>query len=517
MTCFRAVKSFPIETVCLSEQPSSWNLLRRSYDCDETVDEFAENICSQVVLIGNRVVTLSPIQGCVYVYNINTSKFCYEISYGKFSATSVGKIESFDNIAVVGYESGEILLWDLDNPSVYFCSLVDNSNRAHQARVRCLKSTLNEYPIIVSCSDDGTIKVWNLSRFSCETNMKTLRSTILLEKVLQIYKSKMTCCNISPDGTQFVTGSTDGSIRIWENMRECCVLLGHTAPITVVSFYLQGLHFVISGSTDETIRLWDYSSGNCVLLLSSLQIPRDFIFIEKNLLLTLTTSLGGFLWNLFHGQCLAQITFHAPNSSSMKNSTFHEKDRNAETSYNDTQQTYFPICDTVSLYYNHEKHEVYVPIPDGSVIAWNCYSFLQKWKGFTPLKELLEVGTVLAKQVPQMTYSSTEIENASQHCDGSLPLETLKSQNSNKELVLRWREERLNAEKQSIEQQRKELELWAKNLEETKEALENLYNRRVENLERRSQIINDLYEQISVKSSSNDLLPPLHTIANYKS
>ncbi|GJQ12161.1 hypothetical protein GpartN1_g3952.t1 [Galdieria partita] len=515
MTCFRAIKSFPIETVCLSEQTSSWSILRRFYDSKDTAGEFTENIGSQAVLIGDRVVSLSKTQGSVYVYNINSNKFCYEISHCKSSATALGNLASFDNIAVVGYENGEILLWDLDNPSVYFCNLVDSGSRAHQASVRCLKSAFNEYPMIFSCSDDGISKVWNLSRFSSDINMKTLRSAIFLEKVLQERSSKITCCNISPNGSHFVTGSSDGSIRVWENLRECCVLLGHIAPVTVVLFYFQGTNFILSGSADETIRLWDYSSGNCTLLLSSLQIPRDFMLIEKNLLLTCSSSLESFLWNLFHGQCLVQVAFNS-SSSSLDNSILTGKDNNKEGILNGMQQERdFPIWDTISLCYNSEKHEVYVPIADGSIVTWNCHSFLQKWKGFTPLEELVEMGTVLSKQIPKMTSSSMEIENANQSYNCSVQLETVKSQSGNKELVLRWREQRISAEKQSIEQQRKELELWAQNLKETEEALEELYNRRVENLERKSKIVNDLYQQISIRRSSNELLPPLHTISNH--
>jgi len=482
MNGFRAVKSFPMETFSLSEDPSSCKILRRS-----DVEKDVETIGSYVLLIGDKVICLSLAQASIYLYNTRSNEYITRLEYSKSLATCFGTIASFDNIAVVGYENGDILLWNLDNPSVYLCKLVDIGKRAHQSRICCLRSTLKECPRIISLSSDGIIKVWNLSRFSCDC--KNLRSSMVLEKTFPAHPSKVCCFDMSRDGNQLVTGSNDGSVRVWDmkDLKECCLLLGHIAPVTAVSFYLSSSSsFVISGGADETIRLWNCSSGDCVLLLSSLMIPRGFIFIENNLLFAYSNSSLGFVWNLSYGQCLAQVTLH-------------EKDNGNTTSLNIQTSTW----DNIGLDYH--EYQVFIPALDGSILIWNCYSLVQKWKEFVPLKELFEVGIDWKEtQTPKMTGSSrAELENPIQTKDSSPPYE--QSDIYNIQNVLRLREQRLCAEKQSICQQRRELELWAKNLEESKKALEDLYNYRVENLENKAKILNDLYREISWSRCSNAL------------
>lgn len=514
MSCFRAIKSFPIETVCLSEEPFSFGILRRLEDSKETLSRDSEHNGSQVVLIGYRAVSLSLKQGRVYVYDTRANEFCCELSYSDSRATSVGSIASFNNVAAVGYENGEILLWDLDNPSVYFCSLVDSGNRAHLDKVNHLKSALKEYPFIASYSDDGTIKIWNLSRFSCDSNVKTLRSAVFLEKVLPFCPPTVLCWNISHDGNHMVTGSKDGSIHVFDlqSLKEHSVLLGHMAPVIVVSFYLQGTDLILSGSTDETIRLWNYTSGNCVLLLSSIQIPRDFIFIDENLLFICTSPFGGFLWNLFYGQCLAQVILDSSDSL-MDNSARKGTDENTEICLS-VPQTLLSTWEVIRLDYDDDKYQVFIPTSDCSILTWNCYPLLQKWKEFIPLKEIFrDSRRELASHSPKMACSTKELPVTNNSC---LPLDAVNNGTYNRERILHWREQRLNSEQQSIDQQRKELELWSKTLEETKEALEELYKHRAENLERKSKVIDELYRQISLGRSSHGLLAPLYNVVQPK-
>lgn len=66
----------------------------------------------------------------------------------------------------------------------------------------------------------------------------------------------------SPDGQQALTGSENGTARLWDvsTGKELRTLAGHSGPIGSVVFSPDGRK-VLTGSTDKTTRLWDAASG----------------------------------------------------------------------------------------------------------------------------------------------------------------------------------------------------------------------------------------------------------------
>lgn len=82
-------------------------------------------------------------------------------------------------------------------------------------------------------------------------------------KVIQIGKKladKVYCATFNPDETLIATGAADNVIRIFDrNGQQQFELIGHLSAIVSLSFSDDGLH-LISGSQDGTIKVWEMES-----------------------------------------------------------------------------------------------------------------------------------------------------------------------------------------------------------------------------------------------------------------
>ncbi|KAI0044175.1 WD40 repeat-like protein [Auriscalpium vulgare] len=107
---------------------------------------------------------------------------------------------------------------------------------------------------VVSGSDDGTIRVWD-ARTGQMVGGPFIGHTRAVRSVA-----------FSLDGALVVSGSLDGTIRIW-NAQTGEMVAGpfteHTESVLSVAFSFDGGR-VVSGSSDETIRIWHARSGKMV-------------------------------------------------------------------------------------------------------------------------------------------------------------------------------------------------------------------------------------------------------------
>ncbi|KAF9457440.1 WD40-repeat-containing domain protein [Collybia nuda] len=104
---------------------------------------------------------------------------------------------------------------------------------------------------IASGSSDGTIRVWDATTGTPVGNS------------LEGHKQPVLSLAFSPDGTCIISGSLDRTIRRWDvqTSQEFGIPIeGHTAWILSVAFSPDGT-WIFSGSSDRTIRVWDAATG----------------------------------------------------------------------------------------------------------------------------------------------------------------------------------------------------------------------------------------------------------------
>ncbi|WP_437747130.1 PQQ-binding-like beta-propeller repeat protein [Sorangium sp. So ce1504] len=109
---------------------------------------------------------------------------------------------------------------------------------------------------IVSGSSDGTLKVWDLP-------------TGKLLSTLEGHAKEIRCCDISPDGQRIVSGSGDAMLKVWDlsTGQLLSTLHGHAYGVNGCAIAPDGQR-VVSASSDRTLKIWDLATGN---LLSTLE------------------------------------------------------------------------------------------------------------------------------------------------------------------------------------------------------------------------------------------------------
>ncbi len=145
-------------------------------------------------------------------------------------------------------DDGTIKIWDVNDGQVLKTLKGHTAAVLHAAYSR-------DGARIVSSSRDGTARVWDAS-------------TGEQLHVLKGHELAVTFATFSADGTRIATAGEDATARIWdaESGQELLRCAGHTAPVLCVAFTPDGTR-LLSGSADHTAKLWDAAQGTEVLSL----------------------------------------------------------------------------------------------------------------------------------------------------------------------------------------------------------------------------------------------------------
>ncbi|KAH8810431.1 hypothetical protein DL96DRAFT_540356 [Flagelloscypha sp. PMI_526] len=114
---------------------------------------------------------------------------------------------------------------------------------------------------VVSGSDDGTVRIWNT-----ESGQQLSQS--------DGHEDSVNSVAFSPDGKQVVSASSDGTIRIWsaESGEQLFELARHNNPLTSAAFSPNGQH-VVWGCSCGCVRIWNAESGKELLMVERHYLP----------------------------------------------------------------------------------------------------------------------------------------------------------------------------------------------------------------------------------------------------
>lgn len=152
---------------------------------------------------------------------------------------------------------------------------------------------------IVTGSDDGTARLWNAQNGQQICTFNGHLGGVWALKV--DWKRGV-----------LVTGSTDRTLIIWSlwTGERKVDLLGHTSTVRCVELADEG-RLIVSGSRDGTLRVWNSQNGNCVHLLQGHSASvRCLSLFGQECVISGSYDNDCRLWNLKTGNCVAVLSGH---------------------------------------------------------------------------------------------------------------------------------------------------------------------------------------------------------------
>ena len=129
---------------------------------------------------------------------------------------------------------------------------------------------------LITSGNDQTVRIWDLSRDEPQPQILTPSEPEFPEatrngfpkRVLRGHTGSVESVQISPDGKTIVSGSKDGTIKLWDlaTGKERRTLRGHKRDVSVA--FHPGGKLLASGDYNGIVRLWDLGAGTEIQRLS---------------------------------------------------------------------------------------------------------------------------------------------------------------------------------------------------------------------------------------------------------
>jgi WD40 repeat protein len=214
-------------------------------------------------------------------------------------------------------------------------------HEAHTHGVNCVAFSPNGRRL-ASASDDGTIKLWDISSAQCLYTLQGGGGLVLsvafssdgtllacanrsgtiklwdiasaqIFRTLQGHEGSVESVAFSPDGTRLASASQDMTIVLWDVASERCLqtLRGHEDSVRSVAFSPDGTR-IASAGRDRMIKLWDVSSAQCLNTLRGHRSGVSSVAFSPDgrRLGSASTDRTIKLWDIGSAQCLHTLEDH---------------------------------------------------------------------------------------------------------------------------------------------------------------------------------------------------------------
>jgi WD40 repeat protein len=227
---------------------------------------------THAVLAGHNILkTIQVSDGyCAEDVNLRTSTIAYAATHetsgtaiaakhkGQWRVNDVkwshGQYSSTIATAAAG---GQIVVYDINRSGIEIARLHEHSRQVHKLGINPYKGQL-----ILSGSQDGTVRLWDLRDLAGDKSIMTCQS----RRTFSGNSEGIRDIKWSPaDGMEFALGTDNGVIQRWDFRNDKIPLLRISAHETKscysIDWHPDGKH-IASGGADKKIKVWDFSSSD---------------------------------------------------------------------------------------------------------------------------------------------------------------------------------------------------------------------------------------------------------------
>jgi F-box/WD-40 domain protein MET30 len=232
--------------------------------------------------------------------------WCYRTGFRKLSFPQPAKCLHFlKNLMVTGSATGLVNVYNFTTSQHFTIN-------AHSEPIN--KIQLISMDLVLTCSDDGSVKLWDLVTKTCiqeysghvgevtcfqavvpPNMLDNLRSNILIRKS-QPEKPYNANNPFEMSNCTLVTGSSDNTIKVWSLVSGHCIrtIFGHLDGVECLA--VDTLR-IVSGSRDWTVKVWDFDTGACMHTLVGPQDAINCISLADTRIIAGSEDSQVYLWD----------------------------------------------------------------------------------------------------------------------------------------------------------------------------------------------------------------------------
>ena len=223
------------------------------------------------MLAGRDILKTIRIQGatCTEDFNLRSSIIAYASTHGAsrdaVSAQHKDQLAAsdakwshgrFDTTIATAAANGQIILYDINRASVELARLHEHNRQVHRIAFNPYQGAL-----LLSGSQDATIRLWDIRDMAGERSVMTCRSAHKYpgnnEGVRDLRWSPA-------NGVEFAAGTDNGVVQRWDLRRESAPILkvnAHEKTCHSVDWHPNG-RYLASGGADKNVKVWDFESSD---------------------------------------------------------------------------------------------------------------------------------------------------------------------------------------------------------------------------------------------------------------
>ncbi|KAL9029513.1 MAG: hypothetical protein Q9196_002251 [Gyalolechia fulgens] len=226
---------------------------------------------THAILAGREILKTIRVteSACTEDFNLRSSIIAYAVAHdstgGSISARHKDQLAAtdvkwshgkYDTTIATAAANGQIVIYDINRPGIELARLHEHSRQVHRVAFNPHQGAL-----LLSGSQDATIRLWDLRALARHESVMTCRSVHKYpgnnEGIRDLRWSPT-------EGVEFAAGTDNGVIQRWDLQKPNAPLLklnAHEKTCYSIDWHPDGKHLA-SGGADKNVKVWDFSTSD---------------------------------------------------------------------------------------------------------------------------------------------------------------------------------------------------------------------------------------------------------------